>query len=117
MEITVVQIAALAVGLFFMYNAYVQYRKKIFDSSDLAVWAIVWGGLIAASLFSGYVAALTTIVWSYRIIDLASIFAIVLLFALQFHFYKQLRLYQKKTEELVRQKAFESAKEPPSKRA
>ncbi len=102
MGVFALQVLGAAFALFFLYYSYTQYRKRVFDSFDLGLWASVWGALLAASLFPYALSPIFVPSLFIRTLDFLVISAILLLFALGFLIYKKLRLYQKKTEELVR---------------
>ncbi|MFH1448165.1 MAG: DUF2304 domain-containing protein [Candidatus Micrarchaeota archaeon] len=108
-ELIAVQVGTMIIGLFFVYHAYLQKRRSIFGSPDLAFWLIVWGGLTVLSLISAFFIPLTTtVIGTYRAIDFLVVAAIIILFSLQYLLYSRMRALETRFRQLVKNTAFGS---------
>ncbi len=108
MMVTIPEIMGVIIGIICMYYAYIQFKKKIFELTDLILWIAIWGGLILLSAVSGFV-SLSKVIFLYRIIDLVFVFSTLLLFALIFFLYTKLKSYQRKTGDIVQKIALMDA--------
>ena len=108
MMVTIPEIMGVIIGIICMYYAYIQFKKKIIELTDLILWIAIWGGLILLSAVSGFV-SLSKVIFLYRIIDLVFVFSTLLLFALIFFLYTKLKSYQRKTGDIVQKIALMDA--------
>lgn len=103
MELTVVQLTGILVGIFFCYHTHLQFKKHVFSVFEFIMWLAIWGTLPILSIVSATLFPLaTTTFLSYRLIDLVIVIAIIGLFAVSYITYKEVRIYQQKTKELVK---------------
>lgn len=117
MELTFAQLAGLLAGAFFCYHAYLQFRKRVFNAAEFALWLLIWGALAILSIISATLFPLTTTtVFSYRLIDLVVVSSVIGLFAVTYLIFREVKVYQTKTRELVKQMAFFEADSRRSKR-
>ncbi|MFQ5406506.1 MAG: DUF2304 family protein [Candidatus Micrarchaeia archaeon] len=97
-----IQLIGLALALLLMYYSFIQYRKGLFDVSDLTLWGAIWIGLLFASVFPGLLSPLLRPFAFIRVLDFLVISSILALFILSFLIYRKVVVYQRKTEKLVK---------------
>lgn len=103
-----IQVITMVVGCCFVYHAYLQVKKGIFRKSDFALWAGLWGGLVALGFASAVFFPLTTtIIGTYRAIDFVIVFAVIVLFWLQYWSYSRTKVLQIKFKRALKKMAFE----------
>ncbi len=108
MNLSALQLFGVVFGAFFCYNSYIQYRKKVFERSEFAVWFVIWGGLIAVSFASAFFFPLTTtIILSYNLLDTLTIMSITVLAAVSFYLYKKAKVQEQKMKKIIKKIAFE----------
>ncbi len=108
MNLSALQLFGAVLGAFFCYNTYIQYRKGVFERSELAAWLFVWGGLIAVSFASAFFFPLTTtIIFSYNILDTVTIVSISALAVVSFSLYKKTKVQEQKMKKIIKKIAFE----------
>ena len=108
MNLSAFQLFGVAVGAFFCYNSYIQYRKGVFGRSEFLTWLFVWGGLVLTSLVSAFFFPLTaTVIFTYNLLDIITVLSITALAAISFSLYKKVKIQEQKMKEIIKKMAFE----------
>lgn len=110
MEITGVQIASIVFSIFMLYFSFLSYRKNHFGALSFYVWAIVFIGLIIATIFPTIFIPIQHILHLARLFDLFIIIGIFFLTTLTFINFFFLQKINKKLEQLIQDEALNENK-------
>ena len=102
-----IQLVAAAVGAVMLWVTYTGFRRRELGGGEFAIWVAVWGGLIVVSLLGDRVRSVIVPLRVARLLDLVMVLAILFLAVLVLYLNRQVRRYDRRLAELVRQLAME----------
>jgi len=105
-----IQVAGALFGAAMLYFSFTTYKRKEFNRSEGAVWAVVWILFITVSLFPELLQPVVKTLELYRTMDLFTILGFIFLITLTFYNYALLKQNKKKLEDVVREVAITRAK-------
>lgn len=104
-----IQLIAAGVGAVMLWISYTGFRRRELRGQEFAIWAAMWGGLIVVSLLGDRLRAVIVPLRVARLLDLVMVGAILFLAVLVLYLNRQVRRYDRRLAELVRQLALEEA--------
>ncbi len=104
-----IQFVGALFGIFIMYLAFVNLKKKEFTINEWAFWTLIAAAFAAISLFPDMLNPFTRALNISRKMDLLIITGFMLIMGVVFYTYRMTMNNKKKLEELVRKMAIEEA--------
>lgn len=105
MDILGVQIVSVAFSIFMIFFTYLSYKRRYFGFYALTLWLAVFGLLIFATLFPGFLGPFLKVLKIARLFDLFIIIGIFFLIVLSFLNFIHTQQLETKIEKLVQKKA------------
>jgi hypothetical protein len=102
---TGLQLLTAGIGAVMLFITYTAFRRRELRLEELGVWAAVWAGLIAVSLLGDRLRSIVAPLQAARLLDLVMVATLIGLAIYVFSLNRQLRRYDRKLIELVRQLA------------
>lgn len=108
-----IQVLGILFGLFMIYYAFLNFKRKEFGTVEFVVWIILWILFVVAAISPGDVFDFFTRgrLGIKRPLDFYIILGFMFLIALGFHTYSIAKKNQTKLEKLVREIAFKQQEE------
>jgi len=108
--VAIIQVIGIIFGIVMIYISYLYFKRKDFSVPDLAVWILIWIGLVVAISFPTTLQFLLQPLSIYRVLDFLMVVAFGIIFIFIFVMYRIIRHVQKDTEKIVRKLALENEK-------
>ncbi len=105
MVMTITQVVALLFGVFMLFMTWRFYRKRRLSWVEFALWFCLWCGLVVAILLFNTIAAFSQQVLDVEPFDLFVLIGIFALLGIAFTFHNQLKVQQKKMNEMTEELA------------
>ncbi len=102
---TPIQLLGVVFAIAMIYLTYVYYKKKIFIYYDALIWIYVWVALLFAVLFPYRLDVIIQPLKIIRVMDLFTIGAVFLLFAIVFVVFAKSRYSERMIEAIVKELA------------
>jgi len=101
MQITIIQILALAFSLFALSRVFLRFKDKEIVLKEFLLWTAVWVAVIVVALTPGITFFISNLVGVGRGIDVAVYAGIVVLFYAVFRIYVQVEKIEQKLSKIV----------------
>lgn len=108
-----IQLLAAGVGAVMLWISYTAFRRRELAGREFALWVAVWAGLIGISFLGDRMRAVIVPLRVARLLDLVMVGAILFLAVLVLSLNRQVRRFDQRLSELVRQLALEEEKRGP----
>lgn len=102
---TPIQLLGIVFAIAMMYMTYFYYRRKIFVYYDVLIWVYIWIILLFAVAFPYRLDVLIQPLKVVRLMDLFTISAVFLLFAIAFVVFARSRSNERRIESIVKELA------------
>ncbi len=104
-----IQIVGALFGMFFIYLAFLNFKRKEFTVNEWAIWTLVAAAFVVVTLVPNVLDPFVRTLNIARKFDFMVILGFMFLTAASFYTYRTSMKNQKKLEEVVRKVAIESA--------
>lgn len=108
MNILGVQIITILFAVFMVYVAFLHWKRKEINGTEIFFWFILWTGFILITLFPNLLQETTKLLFFARVMDLLMVIAFMILAFLGFQNHVSNRRMEKKIEELIRKETLRS---------
>lgn len=105
-----IEIIAFVFAVVMIYFTHLYHKKGYFDRLGLIFWSSIWIGSMLLIIFNQLFTIYAPLFGVVRFIDLVTIIAFMVLFALMFFVYKKTRQTEKKIEKIVETLALKKEK-------
>jgi hypothetical protein len=105
MVLSGIQIIGILFGIFMLYLTFLYYKRRDFYARDFAIWFIIWGGFLAVISFPDLFRLFLQPLYVYRLMDLITIVAFIVMFLVLFVSYRTSKQNEKRLKEIVRKLA------------
>lgn len=97
-----IQIAGFLFGLFMIYYAFLNYKRREFTVKEFGFWLVLWVLFIIIAMFPFVLDPIAKTFSFFRTLDLLVISGLLFLIAIIFHTYTIMKKNQKQLETIVR---------------
>ncbi len=104
------QLIAIFFGLFLIYLALLNYRRKEIDKTEFVSWTIIWSLTIIVVIFPDILRTFAQRFFITRLFDMMVVGGFLLVILLVARMYVKIRRIEKKFEEFIRKEALKDAK-------
>jgi len=108
---SIIQFLGILFALLMIYFTYFYYKRGIFNYYDLLIWAYIWLVLLFVVSFPSKLALVIRPLKIIRVMDLLTIGAAFLLFALVFVVFVRLRYSERRIQKIVKEIALKEKEE------
>lgn len=92
-------------AIFMIYVAFLHWKRKDINGSEIFFWTILWLGFIGITIFPNILQNITQLLFFARVMDLLMVMAFMILAFLGFQNHLSNKRIEKRVEELVRKEA------------
>ena len=105
-----IQMIGILFGLFMLYYSFIHYKRKEISSSEIVIWALIWGFFIFMTILPNSLDFIAQTLNMTRTLDFLTIMGFLFLLGLTYHNYFVTKKNQKKLEAVVRKIAHDRVK-------